>query len=189
MNEITRILNDLQENDPRSSEELLLLVYDELRRLAANKLASETSGQTLEATALVHEAFIRLVDVEYTQQWKSRRHFYGAAAEAMRRILIERARRRRTEKHGGEHQRLNIDLAFLSMENREDEAIESLSNAITKFDAIDPLACELVKLRYFAGLSMRECSEILEVAPRSADRLWAFAKAWLLREIRGGSVR
>ncbi|MDG2221360.1 MAG: ECF-type sigma factor [Rubripirellula sp.] len=187
MNEITRILNDLQEGDLQSSDELMPLVYNELRQLAANKLANEKPGQTLQATALVHEAFVRLVDVDYTQQWKNRRHFFGAAAEAMRRILVDRARKRRTEKHGGEHQRLEIDLGLLAMENGEDESVERLSEAIARFDAVDPLACELVKLRYFAGLSMRECSELLEVAPRSADRLWAFAKAWLLREVRGES--
>jgi RNA polymerase sigma factor (TIGR02999 family) len=183
MADVTRILSQIEQGDPSAAQELLPLVYDELRKLAAARLAEERPGQTLQATALVHEAYIRLVDVSQAQQWTSRRHFFGAAAEAMRRILVENARRRKRLKHGGEFDRADVDLGQLA-EAPPDGMLEALDEALEKLGRIDAVACELVKLRYFAGLSLRDAGKVLETPPRTADRLWTYAKAWLLREIK-----
>ncbi|MEW4491092.1 sigma-70 family RNA polymerase sigma factor [Thalassoglobus sp. JC818] len=182
MSSVTEILFQIERGDSSSAEALLPLVYDELRKLAADKLESESPGQTLQATALVHEVWLRLVDVSYSQHWSSRRHFFGAAAEAMRRILIDRARKRNRLKHGGDCQRITLQLDEIPEEN-EDDLIEALDEALRRFQKIDPVACELVKLRYFAGLTGHDAAETLEISPRTADRLWSFAKAWLLREV------
>ncbi len=183
MSDVTQILRQIETGDPSAAEQLLPLVYEELRNLAAVRLAEEKPGQTLQATALVHEAWLRLVDVDYVQHWSSRRQFYGAAAEAMRRILIDKARRKQRQKHGHDRQRITIELADVP-ETAGDDLVESVHEALNRLEQVDPLACELVKLRYFAGLSLRDAGRVLELPSRSADRLWSFAKAWLLREIR-----
>ena len=182
MHNVTHILQQVEQGDPLAAESLLPLVYEELRRLAAEKLDREKPGQTLQATGLVHEAWLRLVDVDYVQHWSSRRHFFGAAAEAMRRILVDNARRKNREKHGADWQRITIPLEDVPDADR-DSQVKALDEALQRFEQVDAVACELVKLRYFAGLSLRDASEILELAPRTADRLWTYAKAWLLREI------
>ena len=185
MNNVTRILKKA-EKDPSAAEALLPLVYDELRRVASDKLAEERPGQTLQATALVHEAWLRLMDVEYKQRWSSRRHFFGAAAEAMRRILVDKARSKGREKHGVDWHRVTIQVEDVPIA-AGDSLLESLDEALQRFEQVDATACELVKLRYFAGLSLRDAGQALELAPRTADRLWAFAKAWLLREVQRGA--
>src|SRR5437660_5484803 len=184
MNEVTRVLSAIEGGDPHAAEQLLPLVYQELRQLAAQKLAQEKPGQTLEATALVHEAYIRLVDVEKTQHWNSRGHFFAAAAEAMRRILVENARRKSSLKRGGRRARQELDEENLEAPQVPDELI-ALDEALSQLAATDSKAAELVKLRYFAGLTVQQAAEILGMSPRSADLLWAFARAWLLRNIEG----
>ena len=179
---VTQILQKVDEGDLSAAEALLPIVYDELRRVAGEKLAHEKPGQTLQATALVHEVWLRLVDVDYVQHWSSRRHFFGAAAEAMRRILVDKARRKSRRKHGFDWQRITIELEDVPAAGG-DSLLESLDEALQRFEQVDPVACELVKLRYFAGLSLRDAGQVLELAPRTADRLWAYAKAWLLREL------
>ncbi len=181
---VTQILMQAEVGDPSAAKALLPLVYDELRRVAAEKLGQEKPGQTLQATALVHEAWLRLVDVDYVQHWPSRRHFFGAAAEAMRRILVDKARRRNRQKYGADWQRITIQLDDVDEPVAAgDSLLESLDEALQRFEQEDATACELVKLRYFAGLSLRDAGQALELAPRTADRLWAYAKAWLLREV------
>jgi RNA polymerase sigma factor (TIGR02999 family) len=177
MSEATRILSAIEQGDPTAAEQLLPLVYDELRKLAAQKLAQERAGQTLSATALVHEAYLRLVDVEQAQAWNSRGHFFAAAAEAMRRILVDRARRKRRPKHGGDLQRIDLDEALCVAEPRED--LLALDAALTQFAAQEPVKAELVKLRYFAGLSLEEAAALLRLSPATAKRYWAVARAWL----------
>ena len=184
---VTQILKQVEEGDPSAAEALLPLVYEELRRLAARKLAKERLGQTLQATALVHEAWLRLVDVNYEQPWSSRRHFFGAAAEAMRRILVDKARHRNRHKHGAEWQRITVNLEDVPVA-AGDSLLEAIDEALQRFQQVDATACELVKLRYFAGLSLKDAGEALKLAPRSADRLWSYAKAWLLREVRRDPV-
>lgn len=186
MSDITLLLERIEQGDSRAPEQLLPLVYDELRKLASAKLANEKPGLTLQATALVHEAYVRLVDVDYSQPWTSRKHFFAAAAEAMRRILTDRARRAKRPKHGGDLQRVPLDVDAVATPE-VDGNLEALDQALERFAQIDPDACELVKLRYFAGLSMHEASTVLEISPRTADRLWAYAKAWLLSEIQSES--
>jgi RNA polymerase sigma factor (TIGR02999 family) len=182
VNDVTRILNAIEQGDPSSAEQLLPLVYDELRRLAAEKIAQEKPGQTLQATALVHEAYVKLVDVEKARRWKSRGHFFAAAAEAMRRILVDRARRKRSLKRGGD--RVRVDLNQASLAAAEDfEEVLAVDEALAALAAVDPQAAELVKFRYFAGMSLPEAAEALGLSPRSADRLWAYARAWLGRAI------
>jgi RNA polymerase sigma factor (TIGR02999 family) len=182
---VTQILKLVEEGDPSAAEALLPLVYEELRRVASEKLAQEKPGQTLQATALVHEAWLRLVDVDYVQHWSSRRYFFGAAAEAMRRILVDKTRRKNRQKHGADWQRITIPFEDVDAPVAADDSLlEALDEALQRFEQEDATACELVKLRYFAGLSLRDAAETLELAPRTADRLWAYAKAWLLREIR-----
>lgn len=184
MEEITQILKALEDGETQSANQLLPLVYDELRRLAAHKLASEAPGHTLQATALVHEAFVRVVGKDAQQHWNSRGHFFAAAAEAMRRILVENARRKRRLKHGGGRDREQIEIADVQApELRED--VLALDEALTKLAATDKNAAELVQLRYFAGLTLPEAAQVLGISPRSADRLWAYARAWLHQEIEG----
>jgi RNA polymerase sigma factor (TIGR02999 family) len=184
MNEVTRILSAIEQGDPRAAEQLLPLVYDELRKLAAAKLAREKPGQTLDATALVHEAYLRLVGAAEDRNWHGRRHFFVAAAEAMRRILIESARRKATRKHGGGQVRVDLDADQLAAAQTSENLL-ALDEALTKFSSVDATAAELVKLRYFGGLSLPEAAEALGLAPRSADRLWAYARAWLRAAVAG----
>jgi RNA polymerase sigma factor (TIGR02999 family) len=178
MNDVTRILADIEQGNPQAAGQLLPLVYDELRRLAAQKLAQEKPGQTLQATALVHEAYLRLVDVEQAQHWNSRGHFFAAAAEAMRRILVESARRRRSGKHGGQMRRLDFEAAQSLAEPPADDLL-ALDEALGQLAAEDPVKAELVKLRCFAGLSHQEAAEALGLSRATADRYWAYAKSWL----------
>jgi RNA polymerase sigma factor (TIGR02999 family) len=182
MADVTQILNAIEEGDAHAAEQLLPLVYDELRKLAAERMAQEKPGQTLQATALVHEAYLRLVDGEKARQWRSRGHFFAAAAEAMRHILIDRARRKRSRKRGGDMARVALDEA--SVADCEDaEEVLAVDEALAGLATADAQAAELVKLRYFAGLSIPDVAEILNISPRSADRLWSYARAWLRRAI------
>jgi RNA polymerase sigma factor (TIGR02999 family) len=178
MNEVTRILNTIEQGDAHAAEQLLPLVYNELRRLAVEKMAQETPGQTLQATALVHEVYLRLVDVEKLQHWDSRGHFFAAAAEAMRRILIDNARRKRRPKHGGDRKRVDLDEACSLAEGRADDLL-ALDEALAKLALEDPAKAELVKLRYFAGFSLEEAAELLNISRATAKRRWAYARAWL----------
>lgn len=184
MCDVTQVLSRIESGDPNAAERLLPMVYDELRKLATAKLAQEKPGQTLQSTALVHEAFIRLVDTAQAQHWNSRGHFFAAAAEAMRRILVENARRKQRVKRGGEWTRQEWnDLSIAAPEIHED--LIALDAALVRLKSVDPQAVELVHLRYFAGLSVDEAASLLGMSPRSADRLWAFARAWLHQEIAG----
>jgi RNA polymerase sigma factor (TIGR02999 family) len=183
--EVTRILNAIEQGDPHAAAQLWTLVYEELHRLAAHQLAREKPGQTLQATALVHEAYLRLVGQGADQHWQGRRHFFGAAAEAMRRILVENARRKRTEKHGGRRQRLGLDAEYLYAPVESEDLLD-LDEGLDRLAAAEPQVAELVKLRYFAGLSIPQAATTLGVSPRTADRWWAFARAWLLRELQDG---
>src|SRR5438105_4736682 len=164
MTDVTSILSAIEQGDPHAAEQLLPLVYDELRKLAATKLAQEKPGQTLQATALVHDAYLRLVDVD--QHWNSRGHFFAAAAEAMRRILVDNARRKRRPKHGGDRQRVEMDEALAVADPRKD--LVALDDALTQLAAQEPVKAELVKLRYFAGLSLEEAAGILRISPATA---------------------
>jgi RNA polymerase sigma factor (TIGR02999 family) len=184
MSEVTRILSAIEQGEAQAAEQLLPLVYDELRKLAAAKLAREKPGQTLGATALVHEAYLRLVDVDQAQRWNSRGHFFAAAAEAMRRILIEKARRRGRLKRGGDRERLDLDALQFSVEQVPDDLL-ALDEALTELSRQHPQKAELVKLRYFAGLSVTEAAEVLGIASSTADRHWTYARAWLYRRIVG----
>jgi RNA polymerase sigma factor (TIGR02999 family) len=181
MSEVTRILSAIEQGDPRAAAQLLPLVYEELRRLAAVKLAREKPGQTLEATALVHEAYLRLVDTEQARQWNSRGHFF-AAAEAMRRILVEQARRKGSRRRGGARQRRALgDDAALDLPLSAE--LLDLDAALAKLAAADPPAAELVKLRVFAGMTVEEIAQVQGVSPRTVKRNWAYARAWLGREL------
>ena len=183
MSDVTRILNAIERGDAKAADKLLPLVYEELRLLAAQKMSQERPGQTLQATALVHEAYIRLVGEE-AQNWKSRGHFFTAAAEAMRRILVDNARRKKSLKHGRDHQRINLDNAAIEYDDglSVDDLIE-LDEALSRLAENDAIKSEVVKLRYFAGLSIEQTAEILKISPTTAKRHWAYARAWLLREI------
>ncbi|HEY7307743.1 MAG TPA: sigma-70 family RNA polymerase sigma factor [Gemmataceae bacterium] len=184
MSQVTPIMHAIAEGDPEAASQLLPLVYDELRKLAAQRLARETPGQTLQPTGLVHEAYLRLVGEDAEQHWDNRGHFFAAAAEAMRRILVEHARQKASLKRGGDRDRLGVvDSLMAAPEPRED--LVALDEALTRLAETDKQAAELVQLRYFAGLPLREVAEILGISPRTADRLWAFAKAWLHEEIEG----
>jgi RNA polymerase sigma factor (TIGR02999 family) len=185
MNELTRILSGIEQGDPHAAEQLLPLVYDELRKLAAQKLAQEKPGQTLEATALVHEAYLRLVGPDPLQHWDNRRHFFAAAAEAMRRILIDKVRDKRRLKRGGGWQRLRLDQFSLSVSEPPEEFL-ALDEAVTKLAEEDARCAELVKLRLFAGLTLSEAAVSIGIARRTADRWWAFARSWLYEELRKG---
>jgi RNA polymerase sigma factor (TIGR02999 family) len=187
MNEVTRVLSAIDQGDPHAAEQLLPLVYQELRKLAAQKLAQEKPGQTLEATALVHEAYLRLVasgdaSAPREQYWNSRGHFFAAAAEAMRRILVEQARRKRRPKHGGDHRRVNLDEAA-SIAPAQADSLLDLDEALSRLEAADPLAASLVKLRYFSGLTMPQAAEALGISLRNAERNWTYARTWLHREL------
>jgi RNA polymerase sigma factor (TIGR02999 family) len=184
MSEVTRILSAIEAGDPTAAKQLLPLVYDELRQLAAQRLAQEKPGQTLQATALVHEAYLRLVDTEKAQQWNSRGHFFAAAAEAMRRILIEDARRKRSLKHGGTRQRMNLD-AVAGLADPAVEDLLDLNEAMDKLAEEDHAKAELVKLRYFGGLSVQEAADVLGISRATADRYWAYAKVWLYHALHG----
>jgi RNA polymerase sigma factor (TIGR02999 family) len=185
MSEATRILSAIEQGDPSAAEQLLPLVYDELRKLAAAKLAREDPGQTLQATALVHEAYLRLVDVEKAQHFNSKGHFFAAAAEAMRRILIDSARRKQAEKHGGGRQRVGFAEAE-AIAAAPPEDLLALDEALNRLTQQDPAAGQLVKLCYFAGLSVEQAAEALALSRSNAYRLWTFARAWLRCQLVGG---
>jgi RNA polymerase sigma factor (TIGR02999 family) len=182
MQDVTRLLSDIEHGDPSAAKQLLPLVYDELRRLATQRLAQEKPGQTLQATALVHEAYIRLVDVDKFQSWNSRGHFFAAAAEAMRRILVERARQKLGPQRGGGRARLNLEEALDVVDPRADEILH-VHSALEALASESPIKAELVKLRYFCGLSHQETAESLGLSRATADRYWAYAKAFLFAEL------
>jgi len=181
MSDVTRILAQIEQGDPQATEKLLPLVYEELRKLAAAKLAQEKPGQTLQATALVHEAYVRLVGGQQAQQWNSRGHFFGAAAEAMRRVLVEQARSKKSSKRGGDRERVDLVDMTTCPNPRVDDLLD-LDDALTKLAQVDPAAAKLVELRVFAGMAVEDAAELLGVSPRTAKRTWAYARAWLRRE-------
>jgi RNA polymerase sigma factor (TIGR02999 family) len=185
MSAVTHILSAIEQGDPHAAEQLLPLVYDELRKLAASKLAEEKPGQTLQATALVHEAYLRLVDTDQAEHWNSRGHFFAAAAEAMRRILVEAARRKRTEKHGGALHRVNLDHADAVTVAPPDELL-ALDEALERLTRRDPRVAQVVKLHCFAGLTIEQAAEALNLSRTNAYRLWTFARAWLHSQLAGG---
>ena len=178
MSDVTRILSAIEHGDPSAAEQLLPLVYDELRQLAAQKLAQEKPGQTLQATALVHEAYMRVADGDKAAHWNSRGHFFAAAAEAMRRILVENARRKRGVKHGGACRRVNLDESAPCAPEPAEELL-ALDEALDRLAREDPRKAELVMLRYFTGLSVQEAADVLGISRATADRYWAYAKVWL----------
>jgi RNA polymerase sigma factor (TIGR02999 family) len=182
MSDVTRILDALAQGDAHAAEQLLPLVYEELRRLAAQRLAREAPGQTLQATALVHEAYLRLVGTGPAQDWNSRGHFFAAAAEAMRRILVEKARRKRCLRHGGGQTRIELDEAC-SVAGPPSEDLLALDEALTRLTARDPVRADLVKLRFFAGLTMPEAARALGISLATAERHWTFARTWLYAEL------
>jgi RNA polymerase sigma factor (TIGR02999 family) len=182
MGDITQIISEIERGDPAAAERLLPLVYDELRRLAAAKLTQEKPGHTLPATGLVHEAYLRLVGGDEVRQWEGRRHFFAAAAESMRRILIESARRKQSLKRGGDRQRQPLD-DLAAPEGNAD--LLALDEALTKLAREDPVKAKLVELRYFAGLTADEAARVLGISPTTADRYWAYARVWLQAEVRG----
>ena len=181
MSDVTRILSQIESGDPSAAEQLLPLVYDELRKLAAAKMAHEKPGQTLQATALVHEAYLRLIDVKKAQHWNSRGHFFGAAAEAMRRMLVENARRKQSPKSGGGRRKFCLEEADLAM-SAESEKVLAIDDALERLAAEDAKAAELVKLRVFAGLTVNEAALILDISRTTAFRHWTYARAWLRAE-------
>jgi RNA polymerase sigma factor (TIGR02999 family) len=183
MSDVTRILSQINAGDPSAAEQLLPLVYDELRKLAAGKLAQEKPGQTLQATALVHEAYLRLLGPANQSGFDSRGHFFAAAAEAMRRILIDQARRKLSAKHGGEQVRIELDEAMFIGNSPRHDLIE-LDEVLEQLSTADPRAAELVKLRFFAGLTGEQAAQILGISARSADLLWTYARAWLFERLK-----
>jgi RNA polymerase sigma factor (TIGR02999 family) len=185
MSEVTRILSAIERGDQQAADQLLPLVYEELRKLAAQRLAQEKPGQTLQATALVHGAYLRLLNPDHGQDWNSRGHFFAAAAEAMRRILVDNARRKRRPKHGGDQKRVPLDAVALPVEDRFHDLL-ALDEALTKFAGQEPLKAELVKLRYFAGLSVDEAAACLGISSITAKRYWAVARAWLYDALSDG---
>jgi RNA polymerase sigma factor (TIGR02999 family) len=182
MGDVTRILFAIEQGDSGAADKLFPLVYNELRRLATHRLSHEKPGQTLQATALVHEVYIRLVDVEKAQQWNSRGHFFSAAAEAMRRLLVENARRKARLKHGGGSARRDMSEIEIAAPLVSKEIL-AVDEALEKLASVNPTAAQLVKLRYFAGFTMREASEVLHISLRKAEQVWAYARAWLLAEM------
>jgi RNA polymerase sigma factor (TIGR02999 family) len=188
MSEVTRILSAIEGGDPQAADQLLPLIYDELRKLAVQKLAQEKPGQTVQATALVHEAYLRLVDTEKVQQWNSRGHFYAAAAEAMRRILVDNARRKKAARRGGNRRRLDLDVVAPAAPRLSDDLL-ALDEALAKLAEKDRTKAELVKLRYFAGLTMEQTAEALGISLATASRWWNYARAWLHQEISAGEER
>jgi RNA polymerase sigma factor (TIGR02999 family) len=192
VSDVTRILSRIEQGDPHAAEQLLPLVYDELRKLAAAKLAQEKPGQTLQATALVHEAYVRLVGGQESgargqepEKWDNRGHFFAAAAEAMRRIVVENARRKNRLKHGGDLDRVAVDLADVPTRMADDDLI-ALDEALEKLRHEEPVKARLVTLRYFGGLTIEQASEVLGISRVTAHRYWTFARAWLHHEINGG---
>ena len=183
MTDITRILSKIEQGEPAAAEQLLPLVYEELRKLAAEKMAREAPGQTLQATALVHEAYLRLVDVDKAQHWDSRGHFFAAAAEAMRRILINRARDKGRMKRGGHLQRVDLDRMEIATEARADDLL-ALDEAIGRLGEENQEYADLVKMRFFAGLSLEEAASAVGISARTARRHWAYARAWLFKALR-----
>jgi RNA polymerase sigma factor (TIGR02999 family) len=182
VNDVTQILNSAGQSGPRAAKELLSLVYEELRRLAAAKMASEAPGHTLQPTALVHEAWLRLTSDD-KRKWNDRTHFFAAAAEAMRRILVDNARRKRAERHGGGQQRVDMpNIASAVLET--DDKVLAVNEALEKFAVLDPQKAELVKLRYFVGMTLEQAAEALDISERTAKRYWALARAWLHEEIK-----
>lgn len=181
MSDVTRILAAIERGEPQATEQLFPLVYDELRTLAARKMAREKPGQTLDATALVHEVYLRLANASQAGHWQSRGHFFSAAAAAMRHILVDRARRKQSRKRGGGRVRIAIDEARFA--TADESEVLAVDEALAGLAAVDPQAAELVSLRYFAGLSIPDAAEVLNIGARSADRLWAYARAWLRRTI------
>ena len=186
MSEVTQILHAIERGDPKAASELLPVVYDELRKLATQRMANEAPGQTLQPTALVHEAWIRLVGDE-DPKFANRAHFFAAAAEAMRRILIDKARRKRALRHGGGQQRVDLDDVDVASPIDDHDQLLAINDALEKLDAHNRIECELVKLRYFAGMTLEEAAEVLGVSARTADNYWAHARAWLFREIKAKS--
>jgi RNA polymerase sigma factor (TIGR02999 family) len=186
MSEVTRILSAVEQGDPHAVEQLLPIVYDELRKLAAQRLAQEKPGQTLQATALVHEAYLRLVGNGEQPHWNNRGHFFAAAAEAMRRILVESARKKSREKRGGRHRQVPLDKVALAADLADDDLL-SFDDELSALAQIDKAAAELIRLRCFAGLSVEEAAQVLAIPPRSAYRTWAFGRAWLYRRLQDGS--
>ena len=182
MTDVTRILSQIESGDPSASEQLLPLVYEELRRLAAAKMAHEKPGQTLQATALVHEAYLRLVDVEKAQQWDSRGHFFAAAAEAMRRILVERARKKKRLKRGGDRVRADLLEHDLTMDAAADEVL-AVNDALKRLGQEDPLAAEVLTLKYYGGLSVDDAADVLGVSRATAYRHWTYARAWVRADL------
>jgi RNA polymerase sigma factor (TIGR02999 family) len=187
MPEITHILSAIEQGDPHASEQLLPLVYDELRKLAAQKLAREKPGQTLDATALVHEAYLRLIGAETGQAWSSRGHFFAAAAEAMRRILVENARRKQRIKHGGECQRVDLEAVELPTRMASEELL-ALDEALTALTEHDAVKAQLVNLRYFGGLTIEQAAEALGISRTTAHRHWTYARAWLRQRMTGNAA-
>jgi RNA polymerase sigma factor (TIGR02999 family) len=182
MTDVTQVLSAIEQGDPHAAAQLLPLVYDELRQLAAQKLAQERPGQTLQATALVHEAYLRLVGIDQAQHWNSRGHFFAAAAEAMRRILIDQARHKQADKNGGVRLRVDLSADLAGPESGSDDLV-ALDEALDRLESHDPDAARLVKLRYFAGLSHQEAAAAPGISRGAADRLWALARAWLFRQL------
>jgi RNA polymerase sigma factor (TIGR02999 family) len=182
MNDVTALLNVVEQGDPQAASQLLLLVYDELRRLAAQRLAQENPGQTLEATALVHEAYLRLVKGEQSPQWHGRGHFFAAAAEAMRRILVENARRKKRLKHGGDRTQQELPLDLVAAPEVGEDLL-AIDEALTRLAIKEPEVARLVQLRYFGGLTIPEAAEILGISPRTADTYWSYARSYLLTEL------
>ena len=187
MSEVTQILSQIHQGDAAAAEDLLPLVYDELRKLAAAKMAQEKPGQTLQATGLVHEAYMKLVDGARAQHWDSRGHFFVAAAEAMRRILVDRARSKAAAKRGGDRDRVPIEAVAPEIVLPLDDFLD-FNDALSRLEVADPAAAQLVKLRIFAGLSVEEAANAMGVAARTAYRDWSFAQAWLFRELNGGDA-
>jgi RNA polymerase sigma factor (TIGR02999 family) len=185
MADVTQILSQIESGDPSAAEQLLPLVYEELRKLAAAKLANERPGQTLQATALVHEAYIRLVDVEKAEHWNSRGHFFGAAAEAMRRILVDQARKKRSQRQGGELQRHPVENVEIAAPEPSLDLL-AVNEALERFEQMEKVAADLVKLRYYAGLTIPQAAEALGISSATADRYWAYARAWLHSELKKG---
>jgi RNA polymerase sigma factor (TIGR02999 family) len=185
MNEVTRVLSAIEQGEPHAAEQLLPLVYEKLRRVATARLIHEKPGQTLQATALVHEAYLRLVDRKQVQHWNSRWHFFAAAAEAMRRILVEQARKKRAQRHGGQLRRYSLGDLDLQQEAPSEDLL-ALDDALDRLAVEHPDKAELVKLRYFAGLSIEDTAEALGISPATVKRRWEFARVWLFREISGG---
>jgi len=185
MSDVTRILNAMERGDAKATDELLPLVYEELRLLAAQRLSHEPPGQTLQATALVHEAYLRLVG-DVSHSWNSRGHFFSAAAEAMRRILVENARRKRSDKRGGEHKRVDLDGSEAAGSTSPDpDSLIALDEALQQLSQVDGAKAEVVKLRYFAGLTIEQTAASMGISPATAKRLWTYARAWLIREMGG----